>query len=259
LRDSVDGFKHNGVNVASISYDSPEVLRHFAEAYNITYPMLSDKGSAVIRKFGILNTNVPPDVTRFYGIPFPGQYLVAPDGTVKDKVFLADYQDRPSASEVLLRDFSGSVGDNGATVKADDVTAKVLLSDARSFSGQQLGVAIDFDVAPGWHIYGQPLPEGYTPTAVKFDDNIVASQTVNLPKATPVRFEALGETLPVYTGSFRAVGNVRLKQKLPPGDHKLTGTIEFQECNDSLCKIPQTARFAIPLKVDPLIPAAAKK
>ena len=144
-------------------------------------------------------------------------------------------------------------------VKADDVTAKIVLSDARAFSGQQLGVAVDFEVAPGWHIYGQPLPQAYTPTAMKFDDEIVANQMLEMPKPIPVKFAALGETLPVYQGSFKASGNVRLKQKLPPGDHKLTGTIDFQECNDSLCKLPRSVRFELPIRIDPMVPAAPKK
>jgi len=234
------------------------VLRRFAETYHVTYPMLSDHGSVVIRKFGILNTNVPPDVTRFYGIPFPGQYLLSPDGTVKDKVFLGDYQDRPSASEVLLKDFATSVGDNSVTINAGDVTAKVKLSDTRCYSGQQLGVAIEFEIAPGWHIYGQPLQEGYTPTTVRFDDDIVASQRIDFPKPASLHFETLGETFPVYTGSFKALGNVRFKQKLTPGDYQLKGAIQFQECNDTLCKIPETTRFELPLKLEPLAPAAKK-
>lgn len=221
--------------------------------------MLSDHGSVVIRKFGILNANVPPDVTRFYGIPFPGQYLLAADGTVKDKVFLADYQERPTASQVLLTDFDTSVGNNSVVIKADDVTAKVVLSDARSFSGQQLGLAVDFDVAPGWHIYGNPVPQEYTPTSVKLDDDLVSAQSLNFPKPTPVKFELLGETLPVYQGAFKAAGIVRLKQKLSPGDHKLAGTVSFQECNDSLCKIPQTVRFEIPIKIDAMVAGAPKK
>jgi peroxiredoxin len=90
LQDSIEGFKRNGINVANISYDSREILRRFGETYHITYPLLSDEGSVVIRKFGIMNTNVPPDVKRFYGIPFPGQYLLTGDGTVKDKQFLHD-------------------------------------------------------------------------------------------------------------------------------------------------------------------------
>ena len=112
--------------------------------------MLSDKGSGVIRKFGILNTNVPPDVTRFYGIPFPGQYLIAPDGIVKDKLFLPDYQERPTASEVLLKEFG--TGGNSVMVKAEDVSAKVTVSDTRSYSGHRLGVSVAFEVAPNFQI-----------------------------------------------------------------------------------------------------------
>ena len=241
-----------------ISYDSVDALRRFAEAQHIGYPLLSDQGSAVIRKFGILNTNVPPDVTRFYGIPFPGDYLIAADGTVKEKLFLPDYQDRPAASLVLLNQFDTSVAGNTVTVTADDVQAKIVLSATQSYSGQQLGVAVEFEVAPGWHIYGEPLPEGYTPTSLKFDDQLVAAQTLNLPKPEMVKFEAIGETFPVYHGNFKASGSVRLKQNLAPGEHTLAATLSFQECNNELCKIPQSVRVEIPIRIDPMVPAAPK-
>jgi hypothetical protein len=47
----------------------------------------------VIRRYGILNTNIPR-THKFYGIPFPGEYLIAPDGRVADKVFLPSFEDR---------------------------------------------------------------------------------------------------------------------------------------------------------------------
>jgi DsbC/DsbD-like thiol-disulfide interchange protein len=144
------------------------------------------------------------------------------------------------------------------TLTAQDVEAKIVLSSARTYSGSELGVAIDFAVAPGWHIYGQPLPEGYTPTSIKFDDDLISRQSIDLPKPTPVKFEVLNETLPVYQGNFRAKGKILLKQKLPPGAHQLTGTLEFQECNDSLCKMPSTARFEIPITIEALTPGAPK-
>jgi hypothetical protein len=248
--------KRNGINVASITYDSQEALRRFANAYHVSYAMLSDQGRVVINKFGILNTNVPPDVTRFYGIPFPGQYLISPDGVVKDKLFLADYQERPTASEVLLNE-SGTGGES-TTIKAEDVTAKVTVSDGKSYSGHRLGVTIDFEVGSGWHIYGEPLPAEYTTTKVHFDDSLIQKQSMKFPPATPVRFAALDQTFPVYQGKFKATGSILLKQKIDPGDYQLTGTIEFQECNDSMCKIPQSARFALPLKIDPMVPAVPK-
>jgi hypothetical protein len=232
------------------------VLHRFADAYHVSYPMLADKGSVVIREFGIMNTNVPPDVTRFYGIPFPGQYLIAPDGTVKDKLFLADYQERPTASELLLKDFG--VGGNSVAVKASGVSAKVIISDAKSYSGHRLGVTVAFDVAPGWHIYGAPLPTEYTVTQVKFSADLVQSQSLAFPPSTPLKFEALDQTLPVYSGSFRAVGDILLKQQITPGESKLAGTIEFQECNDTECRIPQSVPFTLPLKIDPMVLAASK-
>ena len=230
------------------------MLRRFADAYHVGYPMLSDKGSVVIRKFGILNTNVPPDVTRFYGIPFPGQYLIAPDGVVKDKIFLDDYQGRPTASQILLKDYG--VGGNSVTLKAEDITAKVTLSDSQSVSGHELGVEVAFELGPGWHIYGEPLPPEYKGTKVTFADNLVARQSLKFPEPVPVRFEALGQTLPVYKGSLKAIGSVQLKQRLEPGDHNLRGIIEFQECSETTCKIPQSAHFELPLKIVPMTPPA---
>ncbi|MGH7935258.1 MAG: protein-disulfide reductase DsbD domain-containing protein [Candidatus Binataceae bacterium] len=160
---------------------------------------------------------------------------------------------------MLLKDFQTGVGNSAAIVRTGDVTAKIVLSDARSFSGQRLGIAADFELSPGWHIYGNPLPGNYIATALTFDDEIVADQTLNFPAPTPLRFDALGETLPVYTGKFRAVGHILLKQRLQPGEYKLAGTLQFQECNDQVCKLPQSVRFEIPLQVDAMVPAAPKQ
>ena len=64
------GTRKAGVKVASITYDPPTTLKRFADAYQIGYPMLSDKGSVVIRKYGILNANIPK-VIRSSGFHFP--------------------------------------------------------------------------------------------------------------------------------------------------------------------------------------------
>ena len=226
------------------------MLTRFARAHQITFPMLSDKGSAVIRRYGILNTNIPPTHT-FYGIPFPGEFLVAPDGRVADKVFLPDFQDRATASEVLLKDFGIGAGNDVVEIKSDETSARIQLSDSSAFSGQELAVAANFAIKPGWHIYGQPLPKGYVPTAISFDNAMVAQQSFEFPKPTPIKFVALGETLPAYTGDFKAIGKVLLREKLAAGEHKLAGELKFQECNDQICKLPQSVRFEIPLVIEP--------
>jgi len=137
-------------------------------------------------------------------------------------------------------------------VKADNVEARIALSADRASGGHQIGVAIDFAVAPGWHIYGEPLPagKGLTPISIKFDGALVARQQLDLPKPTPLRFEAINETYPIYEGSFKAAGDIVLAHNLKPGDYLIVGTLRFQECNDSMCKMPQSVRFDLPIKID---------
>ena len=59
----------------------------------MTYDLLSDVDSAVIREFGILNTLISPDDPEqaagrgFYGVPFPGVYVTDESGVVSEKFF----------------------------------------------------------------------------------------------------------------------------------------------------------------------------
>src|SRR5690606_18504480 len=47
FRDSYEQFKEIGAEVIGISSDTPEVQKKFAARYNLSYPVLSDKGGAV--------------------------------------------------------------------------------------------------------------------------------------------------------------------------------------------------------------------
>ena len=72
-----------------------------------------------------------------YGMPFPGDYLIAPDRTVLDKLFLPSYEHRPSASQVL-KHFSDETGENSIDITTGVLTAVVSLSTDRCFPGQEL-------------------------------------------------------------------------------------------------------------------------
>lgn len=217
--------------------------------------MLSDKGSAVIRKYGILNANIP-EGHPFYGIPFPGDYLIGADGKVRDKQFLPDYQTRPSSSQILLKNFGATSGGSAIAITADDLRATVTVSSDRAVPGEQLGVSADLVIAPGWHIYGRPLPDNYVATSISFERDLVTAESFDFPKAAPVEFKSLGETLPVYSGSIRAPGTVELKLGLKPGNYKLKGTLQFQQCNDQICKLPEKIAFEVPMTIEPMVAGA---
>jgi Disulphide bond corrector protein DsbC/AhpC/TSA family len=245
--------ENNGVRIAAISYDSQEILAAFAQKYSIGFPLLSDKGSETIRKFGIFNFNMAPDL-RSFGVPHPVEYLVTPDGTVVKKYFVDNYQHRVTASAVALAEF-GTVESDAPTAAVKNGALAVLIGfpSAQAFAGQEVGFFVDFALQPGWHIYGAPLPAGYATTSVTFESPAIVSQKLELPAAEMLDIAALGETLPVYSGSFRAIGTLLLKFPLPEGSLVLQGRLAFQQCSDTVCEPPETMSFNLALTLNPFV------
>ena len=54
-------FEALGIRVVALSYDEPDALKDFQDAYSITHTLLSDPDSRVIRDYGILNTLIAED------------------------------------------------------------------------------------------------------------------------------------------------------------------------------------------------------
>lgn len=242
-----------------MSYDSERVLKNFSEQYRIGFPLLSDRDSAVIRSFGILNSNIAPDL-RAHGVPHPVEYLIAPDGTILRKFFVPNYQHRVAASTIALHEFGVAANSAPAvTLRSGALTVQLGLSTDKAFAGQEIGFYVKFALAPGWHVYGSPLPENYTPTTVVFDDPKILSQSFEFPHAVPSRFADLGETLPVYSGSFQGIGSLLLKYPLDEGSVTLSGAVRFQQCSDSVCEPPETLAFGLPLLLQPFMAADAPR
>ncbi|MBV9768882.1 MAG: redoxin domain-containing protein [Bryobacterales bacterium] len=245
----------SGVRIAAISYDSEETLRHFADKYGIGFPLLSDAGSAVICKFGILNTNIAPGL-RAHGVPHPVEYFVTGDGVVIHKYFVPNYQHRITGSGIALREF-GVVDEHAPVVRlaSGAVKIEVGLSSAKAFAGQEISFFTKFEIDPGWHVYGAPLPESYTTTSVTFDDSKVIRQSFTLPPAKPKEIPVLRERLFVYEGAFEAMGSLLLKFPLDSGITVLSGNVQFQQCSATKCEPPERLPFELSLTLEPFMAA----
>ena len=122
----MDELRKNGIGLAVISYDSSQILADFSKRQGITYPLLSDVGSATIRRYGILNTvieealgpngkdpavladlqryvTVTQASERFRGIPFPGTFMLDQQGRVTARFFEDYYWERHTVSSIMLR------------------------------------------------------------------------------------------------------------------------------------------------------------
>ena len=245
LNRQVDGFRMKGVNVASITYDSTDILKTFATRIGIRYPMLSDPESAVIRAFDILNTNIDKNTPR-YGIPFPGTYVINEKGIITAKSFDDDYRERSSAASILTREF-GAAGFIQNTIENSQLKLTYYASDTTLAPGHRAALVIEIDLKPKMHLYA-PGVEHYIPIDwqmaeskawLAFPATYPPSKILNLP--------AIKETVPVYTNHIRIVRDLavgldpEIKQALA-ADRTLSveGSFHYQACDDKECYLPKT-------------------
>ena len=83
-----------------MSYDPVSVHAAFAAREDIAYALLSDRGSAIIRAFGLLNERFSP-ASQLYGIAHPAIFAINPEGVITHRFTTRDYQVRPEIEDVL--------------------------------------------------------------------------------------------------------------------------------------------------------------
>lgn len=240
-------FAAQGLNVASVSYDTPEVLKTFAERKAITYSMLSDPESKMIRDFGILNESVPKG-TMAYGVPYPGTYIVNAQGVVQAKYFETDYKDRYTAGNILLRTTPAAAGDGWQEVETRHLKLRYGASDGTVRGGSRVTLVLEVTLKPKMHVYAPGVEGGYIP--VKWEMAGKASE-VQWPASRMLRLEAIKETVPVFEGKFAARRDVTFPQQkeLTSAEANLEGTFRYQACDEKECyppaNIPLSWKFAV--------------
>ena len=100
LTEIAEQFEEMGVSVVAMTYDSVEMLKTVEEDQGIEFTLLRDEAITHVNALGILNTDHEPG-DRTYGIPYPGIFLVDPDGVIQAKFAEESYRDRPDFDIVL--------------------------------------------------------------------------------------------------------------------------------------------------------------
>lgn len=95
-----DEMRDAGWPVATLSYDSTDILAAFKDQHSLDFPLLSDESSAVIDAYALRNTRVKPD-SRSVGVPHPAFVFIGNDGTVKHVLRETNYMKRPQNEDVL--------------------------------------------------------------------------------------------------------------------------------------------------------------
>ena len=228
--------------------------------------MLSDVGSEVIRRYGILNREIDPDAHvrdfRLHGIPYPGTFVLDGAGRVVERFFEQRYQERSTASSIALR--LGEPLDGGAAGTAVDtrlIAARARASDAAVAPGNRFALVVDVEPKPGMHVYA-PGDHLYRVVRLRLDaPDYLRVHPLSYPPSEPYHYEPLDETVPVYQQPFRLVQEVTVPlseqtaalSAAPGGTLVIEGTLEYQACDDEVCYIPAEAPLRWELAWRPLV------
>jgi hypothetical protein len=248
-----------GLGLAAITYDSPAVLADFGQRQGITFPLLSDPGSATIKSYGIFNTTVDPASTNF-GIPFPGTFLVDRNGIVTARFFEEAYQERTTGSNILLQ--LGS--EPGATtpavrIETDHLVATAYASDPVVSPGTLFSLVLDVEPKPRMHLYA-PGAQSYRVIDLKLTPRpLLVERPVRYPESEIYFFEPLNEHVPVFQRPFRLGLDVALDGSREGREalaavktFTIDGTLEYQACDDAVCFLPTSVPVSFTVEVRPL-------
>ena len=252
-----------GMSLAAISYDSVATLADFSARRGITFPLLSDPGSRTITRYGILNTTIDPK-NELYGYPFPGTLLVDRRGVVTSRVFEPIYQERRTISSLLVR--LGRQVDAPATkVAGAHLELTSYATDQVATLGTHFSLVLDVRPGSRVHVYA-PGTSGYKPVhlTVNAQPGVVV-RAAQFPKPEDYFFKPLNEHVPVYQRPFRIVQDLMID---PSRDGSaalkdvttltITGTFDYQACDDKVCFAPQSIPLSWSIGVKPLDRERAK-
>jgi hypothetical protein len=236
-----------GFALFAISYDEVATLAAFADKHEITYPLLSDVGSATIRSLGLINEHLA-EQHAVYGVTtrdeqrdvaYPGTFVLDERGLIRDKHFEQSYRVRPTRSIILEWATSGGGSDSEATAtetpSAIEVSAWTDEPTYRPY--QQLRLHVRLTLPRDMHVYAAPVPPGYQALSVELEplDGLEVGGLA-LGASRPFSVAGLDEPFMVYDGTVEATLSFMLIRNL--GSTSLCVRVRYQACTEVACMPP---------------------
>ena len=272
LQSRYEDLRERGVGLAVITYDPTATLSGFADARGISFPLLSDEGSATIREYGLLNEEMNPDrapeerramMQRLYGIPYPGTFVLDPEGRVTARFFEAAYQERSTVSSIAVRlgDAAAGPAQAATRVETDHLEAFAWATDDVVAPGNRLSLVVDVTPKTDMHVYA-PGDHSYRVIRLRTTaPDFLRQHAVSYPPSGTYHFEPLDETVPVYEERFRLVQDVTIPMRQdiaelasqPGSTVRIEAVLEYQACDHEVCYLPQAVPLSWDLSWRPLL------
>ena len=259
LQNAKQRFEAQGLKLAAISYDSPAILKDFAQRHKIEFPLLADPNSEIIRTFNVLNT-AAKGMTK--GMAYPGFFYVDANGVIREKFFTPKYTDRLTANNVISKLFPELSAEVTQDIKAPHLQLTLAQSDRSVIPGGRVSLIAEIELPPNVHVYS-PEEQGYKPIQLTLQRLPgIELQPVVYPNSKVLYLEAIQEHVPVFEGKFRISQDLTVT---PPkasdairtvfskeGTISITGDLKYQACDQTVCYPPTSVPVKWQLQVLPL-------
>jgi peroxiredoxin len=273
LQNDLPILQRAGYGLAAISYDSAAVLHEFASRKNITFPLLADHESEVIRTFAVTNqayakgalldvnseqiTNALGDVP-VYGVAYPSVFVIDPSGKIVWRFVSEADELRLTGTAILERAFSSIADASRLQLPSGRIQVVSTASNTDVGLGNRLIIGLELKIPSGFHIYGPSVGHDYHGLSWKMDPSSCWYENdFAYPQPQLKQFSFQVEELPVYVGSLRLTRELVLKPVLSatqPSLYQLfeklcldkearvkaSGRLNFQACDDRRCYPPQS-------------------
>jgi AhpC/TSA family/Disulphide bond corrector protein DsbC len=257
LQSAKERFERQGIKLGAISYDSPAILKDFAERHKIEYPLLGDPESKIIAGYGVLNTEASG---MQKGMALPGYFYIGADGFIREKYFEAKYVNRLTANNVLMKLFPELGEEVGQKLEAPHLAIQLTQSDLVVVPGSRLTLTANVTLPAGVHVYA-PGVKGYKPVQLLFpssQDAEFLSPTYPAPRI--LYLQGIRERVPIFEGKFRVMADAKisaapeLMRSLGADGRQITlgGELHYQACDHKTCYLPASVAVSWQVHILPL-------
>lgn len=268
LEESRPALEKTGRRLVGISYDTVSILASFGARRKIGFPLLSDEGSVLIQRLGLLNEKQPRDSVK-YGVPHPGTFVLDKNGRVIAKSFEEDPKERETLGAILSSALDVGSGLVETTHQTGHLSATTSASNAVVRPYQVMRLRLDVRLRRGMHVYA-PGVTGYKAIGWEMEESpAFTTRRRFFPPSKQLHLRAIDETLQVYDHDFSVQmevafpGHEAIAGSLSPdGQLRLAGTVNYQACDEKTCylpvKLPVSWTFRYENLDEPRVPEAIR-
>jgi hypothetical protein len=219
--------------------------------------MLADPGSKVIKEYGIFNHEA---TGMQKGFARPGYFYIDANGVVREKFFEAKYRERLTGNSIIAKLFPELGQEVTETVEAPHLQLALEQSDTTGVPGTRVTVVAEVRLPADVHVYA-PGTQGYKPIKLVIDPSPqLELKPAVYPASQTLYMAAIKEKVPVYEGTFRVSQDVKVSSSAGfwgsiGEDGKvlnITGKLEYQACDKTMCFVPTSVPVKWQIKVFPL-------